>query len=288
MMKKTIKRGNSLAKRNLHKFLSNKLAIAGVIIIVFILCAVLFAPLITKHDPTYSDTAIRLQKPSSEHILGTDNIGRDAFSRVLFGGRYSILIGLSGAIGSTLIGVIFGCISGYYGGKADAVILYISELFMSFPQMLLILLLVAVSGRGISNLILIFSITGWTHTHRIVRSKMFSLREESFVESCVANGVGGVSIMFRHLMPNTLGPVMVTITLQTAEMVLAEAALSFIGLGVEANIPTWGTIINAVKSLTIMQHYPALWLAPGIAITLFVLGINFLGDGLRDVYDAGQ
>ena len=258
MMKKTKKFRNSLAKRNFQKFIANKLALVGIVIIFIILCATIFAPVITEHDPTFSDTSIRLQYPSSEHMLGTDNIGRDLFSRLLYGGRYSILIGITGAVGSVFIGVVLGCISGYYGGKADAVILYISELFMSFPQMLLILLLVAVSGRGISNLIIIFSLTGWPHTQRIVRSKILSLREEAFVESCRANGIGGMSIMFRHMLPNTLGPVMVTITLQTAEMVLAEAALSFIGLGVEANIPTWGTIINAAKSLTVMQNYPML------------------------------
>ena len=279
---------NDLARRNWHKFISNKLAIAGAVIILIILCASMFAPLITSYDPTYSDTSIRLQPPSSEHILGTDNIGRDLFSRLLYGGRYSILIGVTGAIGSVFLGVALGCISGYYGGKIDGVILYISELFMSFPQIILILILVAFSGRGIMNLIMIFSITGWTHAHRIVRSKMLSLKQESFVESCVANGIRGGSIMFRHILPNTLGPVVVTITLQTAEIVLAEAALSFIGLGVEASIPTWGTIINAAKSLSVLQNYPVLWIAPGVAISLFVLGMNFFGDGLRDVYDAKQ
>lgn len=287
-MKKQKIRKSSLMRRNLQKFISNKLAIVGLSIVLILILASVFAPLITKFDPTHVDTSLRFQLPSKDHLLGTDSVGRDVFARILYGGRYSIFIGLVSALGASVIGVILGCISGYFGGKVDAAILYISEIFMSFPQMILVLIMVGFAGRGFMNLIIIFSITGWTNGHRIVRSRMLSLREETFVESYRANGVGGLSIMFRHLLPNTLGPVIVCITLQTAGFVLAEAGLSFIGLGVEANIPTWGNIINAAKSLMVMQNYPMLWIAPGIAISLFVLGINFFGDGLRDVYDPGQ
>jgi len=210
------------------------------------------------------------------------------FTRLLYGGRVSILIGVVSAVGASLIGVILGCISGYFGRKVDSVILFVSETFMIFPDILLIMILVGFAGRGLLNLILIFSITGWTRAQRIVRGKFLSLREEPFVESCRANGISKLSIMFKHLLPNTLGPVIVNITLLTAGYVLAEAGLSFIGLGVEPTIPTWGNIINAAKSLLVMQNHPLLWIAPGIAISLFVLGINFFGDGLRDVFDPTQ
>ena len=279
---------SSLAKRNIQKFLNNKLAVFGLCLVVLLILISIFAPLLTRYDVATSDTSMRLQAPSSEHLLGTDNIGRDLFTRVLYGGRVSIFISLVSAIGASFIGIVFGCISGYLGGKVDAVMLYISEIFMSFPQIILVLIMVGFAGRGLINLIIIFSITGWTYTHRIVRSRILSLKEESFVDSCRANGIGGVSIMFRHLLPNTLGPVIVCVTIQTAGYVLAEAGLSFIGLGVEANIPTWGTIINAARSISIIQNNPILWIAPGIAISLFVLGINFFGDGLRDVYDPEQ
>lgn len=279
---------SSLAKRNIQKFSQNKLAIFGLALVTILILASIFAPLITRYDPAISDTSQRLQAPSAQHWLGTDNIGRDLFSRLLYGGRISIFISIVSAIGASFIGIVLGCISGYFGGKVDSITLYISEIFMSFPQIMLVLIFVGFSGRGLLNLIIIFSITGWTYTHRIVRSKIQSLKEESFVECCRANGISGASIMFRHLLPNTLGPVIVCITIQTAGYVLAEAGLSFIGLGVEANIPTWGTIINAARSISIMQNQPILWIAPGIAISLFVLGINFFGDGLRDVFDPGQ
>jgi len=287
MSKKEFKK-SSLAKRNRQKFLANKLAMVGLVLLIGVVVLSFAAPVFTKHDPNFIDTAIRYQAGSSEHILGTDSVGRDLWARLLYGGRFSIIIGLASAAGSSLIGVILGCVSGYYGGKVDAVIVYISEIFYSFPQLLLVLILVGFAGRGWLNLILIFSLTGWIFGFRIVRSKILSLREETFVESCRANGIGGLSIMFRHMLPNTLGPVIVNATLSTAGFVLNEAALSFIGLGVEADIPTWGNIINAAKSMLVMQNYPWLWIAPGVAISLFVLGINFFGDGLRDVYDPGQ
>ena len=287
MKQKTIVR-NSFSKRNFDKFKSNKLAVSGLAIVIIILLAVLFAPLLTKYDPITLDMSNKFAPPSSEHILGTDSIGRDLFARLLYGGRYSIFIGLTGALGSTVIGVILGGVSGYFGGKVDAIILYFSEIFMSFPQLLLILILVGFAGQGMKNIIIIFTITGWTHIQRIMRSKVLSLREEAFVESCKANGIGGMSIMFRHMLPNTLGPVIVSFSLETAGIILAEAALSYIGLGVEPSIPTWGTIMNAAKGLSIMQDHPLLWIAPGVAIALFVIGVNFFGDGLRDVYDPGQ
>lgn len=279
---------SSLMRRNLYKFISNRLAIVGFTIVLILIIAAIFAPIITKYDPSFVDASQRLQPSSSEHLLGTDNVGRDVFTRILYGGRISIFVGIASALGASLIGVMLGCISGYYGGKIDGIILYISETFMSFPQIMLVMILVGFTSRGLSNLIIIFSITGWTHSHRVVRSKILSLREEAFVESCRANGIGGASIMFRHLLPNTLGPVIVTITLQSAGYVLAEAALSFIGLGVDPSIPTWGNIINAAKSLLIIQNHPLLWIAPGVIISLFVLGVNFFGDGLRDVFDPAQ
>jgi len=276
---------SSPLRRNMQKFISNRLAIAGLVIVSFLIIASLIAPLLTPYDPAYLNTADRYLPPSTEHWLGTDNVGRDVFSRILYGGRVSIFVGLASACGASLIGIVLGCVSGYFGGKVDSVTLYVSEIFMAFPQTILVLIMVGFTGRGLTNLIIIFSLTGFTAAHRIVRSRIISLREEAFVECCRANGVGGMSIMFRHLLPNMLGPVIVTITLQTAGYVLAEAGLSFIGLGVESSIPTWGNIINAAKSLLVIQNYPVLWIAPGIAISLFVLGINFLGDGLRDVFD---
>ena len=264
------------------------MAIAGCALMTVIILVSLAAPLLTPYDPTLMDVTQKALPVSREHLLGTDRMGRDILARLLYGGRVSILIGLVSAAGASLIGVVLGCISGYYGGAVDKVLLYISELFMTFPRTLLVLLCVGLAEQSTANIIWIFILTGWSGTHRIVRAKIISLREEPFIESCIANGVSGWSIMFHHLMPNTLGPIIVDATLSVASYILAEAGLSFLGMGVPSNIPTWGNIINAAKRLDIIQTMPMLWIAPGVAISLFVLSINFFGDGLRDVFDAAQ
>lgn len=284
--KKVVK--SSLAKRNLQKFLANRLAIVGLIIIAFFVACAVLAPLLTPYDPSYVNPADRLLPSSAQHPFGTDNAGRDTLARLLYGGRISILVGLSAALGSALIGCALGCIAGYYGGKLDAAVVYICEIFTTFPQIMLVLILAGLWGRSLTNLVLIFCLTGWMATARLVRSKVLSLKTEPFVECYRANGVSALSIMFKHILPNTLGPVIVSITMQTAGFVLSEASLSFLGMGVPTSIPTWGNVINAAKSFNIFQNYPVLWIVPGLAISLFVLGVNFFGDGLRDVFDATQ
>jgi len=279
---------SSLSKRNIQKFFANKLAIVGLCIVLFFILTAAFAPLLTKHDPSFVSPPDRFKPMSAENWLGTDNGGRDLVARLLYGGRVSIFVGVAGSVGAALIGVILGCCAGYIGGKVDTVVVFLCEVFQSFPQLIIVLIFIAMTGRGLENLIIIFCMTGWMSCARLVRNKILSLKEEPFVERCRANGISVASIMFSHLLPNTLGPVIVSVTMGTAGFVLQEAALSFLGLGVATSIPTWGNVINAAKSFNIFQNYPALWIAPGVTITLFVLGINFFGDGLRDVFDATQ
>jgi peptide/nickel transport system permease protein len=207
---------------------------------------------------------------------------------MLYGGRVSIFIGLMGAVGGGLIGIILGCICGYLGGWLDKIVLRISEILMAFPQLVLVLVLVVFIGQGLWNLIFIFIFTGWTGTYRLVRGRFMSVREEYFVEACRAFGLSNGSIMFRHIFPNTLGPVIVYNTISTASYILEESALSFLGLGVQAGIATWGNIMNAAKSIDVIVNYGWLWVPPGLAISLFVLGVNFFGDGLRDIWDPTQ
>lgn len=278
----------SLASRNWQKFMSNKMAVVGGTVLLLIIGACILAPLLTSQDPSYSDPYSKLLKPSWEHPFGTDRLGRDLFARVLYGGRYSIFIGLVSAIGASLVGVVLGCLSGYIGHVVDKGLLYISELFSAFPQMLLILLCVGLMGQSMLNVVLIFIFTGWSGIYRIVRGRILSLKEEPFVESCRANGISKSAIMFRQLLPNTIGPVIVQTTLATSGFILAEAGLSYLSMGVPSGIPTWGNIINAAKSLDVILGQPALWIAPGAAISLFVLSINFFGDGLRDVLDPAR
>ena len=195
------------------------------------------------------------------------------------------MLGVAAAIGTNLLGSILGSVAGYYGGKVDRVLVAIQEFFSIFPQMLLILLIVGFIGRSVGLLLAIWTLTGWGGMMRIVRGRIVSLKQEPFVESCRANGIGGLSIMFHHMIPNTLGPIIVNTTMNVAGYFLGEAGLSYLGLGIPESIPSWGNIINAVKRLDIIQNEPLLWVVPGMAICLFVLSINFLGDGLRDALD---
>ena len=274
--------------RTLRKFLNNKLAIVGAGIFIVILLASIFAPLLTSYDPLTADMSSVLQAPSLDHIFGTDKVGRDVFSRVLYGGRISILIGLGSALGCAIIGVLLGCYGGYKGGWFDKIVLHISEVFMSFPQLVLVLLLVTILGQSLTNLIVIFILTGWGSVYRMARSQILTIREEEYVQSLNAFGLNDFIICYKHMLPNAIGPIVVNITLSTAMFILQEASLSFLGLGVPLEIATWGNILNAAQDMYTLQNSWWLWLPVGIVISSFVMGINFLGDGLRDTTDPTQ
>jgi len=278
----------SSMNRQLRKMLNNRLAVTGVIIFIIIIFCTVFAPIISTHDPLMIDLKSVLKAPSADHILGTDRVGRDVFSRIVYGGRVSILVGLGSALGAAFIGVALGCYAGYKGGFIDGIFLRLSEIFMSFPQIILVLLLVSILGQSLMNLIIIFVITGWGPMYRMARAKMLSLREEEYVQALNAFGLDTFTICYKHILPNALGPIMVNITLTTAMFILQEAALSFLGLGVPMNIATWGNILNSAQELRILQDSWWLWLPVGIVISLFVLSVNFIGDGLRDSTDPSQ
>ncbi|MBR0575046.1 ABC transporter permease [Proteiniclasticum sp. BAD-10] len=279
---------SSILKQNLEKFVRNRLAMFGLLMVGLIVLTAVFAPLITKYDPVKIDMTSIGKAPSSAHLFGTDKLGRDVFSRVLYGGRISILVGFIGSIMGSLIGMVLGCIAGYFGGKIDSLLIRISEIFQTFPQMILILIMVSILGQGVGNLIFIFSITGWMTTFRMIRNEFLTLREETFVEVSKAFGISDVSIMFRQILPNTFSPIIVATTINIAGFILAEAGLSYIGLGVPSSVPTWGNILNAAKTIDIIVNNWWLWLLPGLILSFFVLAINFLGDGLRDVLDPKQ
>ena len=282
---RTKKQMSSLTKRSLQRFAQNKLAVAGAIGLILIVLACACAPLLTHYDPGFIDPANRSLAPSKEHLLGTDRVGRDIFARILYGGRWSLFIGFAAAVGANLLGAALGAVSGFYGGKVDRILVAIQEFFQIFPQLLLVVLFVGFIGKGVGNLLLIWTFTGWGSIMRITRSRVLSLKQEPFVESCRANGIGSLSIMFHHILPNTMGPIIVNATMNIAGYILAEAGLAYLGLGVPDSLPTWGNIINAAKRLDIVQSDPLLWIAPGVAICLVVLCVNFFGDGLRDALD---
>lgn len=282
--KLTSKTGN----RSLRKLLNNRLAVVGLVLFSIILFTAVFAPLITSADPMKINLRNLSQPPSWEHWFGTDKTGRDVLARVLYGGRVSILVGLGSGIISAIIGVLIGAYTGYNGGWLDVIALRVSELFMSFPQIILVLLLVSIIGQSLINLMIIFVLTGWGGMYRMARARMLSLREEEYVQALQSFGLSTPTICYKHILPNALGPIMVNITLSTAAFILAEAGLSFLGLGVPAHIPTWGNILNVAQEIRVLQNFWWMWLPVGAVISLFVLSVNFIGDGLRDATDPSQ
>ena len=280
------KLGKSKTSRAVRKMLENRLAVIGLVVFAIILISCLLAPLISPYDPLTTDLRAMTQPPSLQHLFGTDKLGRDVFSRTLYGGRLSILIGLGSALGAAVIGVLLGCYGGYKGGLFDKIVLRLSEIFMSFPQLILVMMLGTIFGRGLWNLIFIFILTGWGGVYRQARAKMLSLREEEYVQSMRAFGLSDFVIAYKHMLPNAIGPVVVNLTLSTAMFILDEAAMSFLGLGVPPEIATWGNILNAAQDLYVMQNY--WWLPVGIVVSLFVISINCIGDGLRDSTDPTQ
>ncbi len=274
--------------RALRKLLANRLAVVGLVIFLLILLTAIFAPLLTVHDPMQINLRAMLQPPSYEHWFGTDKTGRDVFARVLYGGRVSILVGLGSALIAASIGVVVGCYAGYKGGWIDILALRISEVFMAFPQIILVLLLVSIVGQSLLNLMLIFVLTGWGPMYRLTRACVLSLREEEYVQALRSFGLSTPLICYKHILPNALGPIAVNITLTTAMFILAEAGLSFLGLGVPLHIPTWGNILIVAQDLRVLQNNWWLWLPVGTIVSLFVMSINFVGDGLRDSADPTQ
>jgi peptide/nickel transport system permease protein len=286
------KLGTKLTNRTLRKLTSNKLAVIGVLLFVAICVLCFGAPLFTKYDPMAFDLRAKMAVPSAEHILGTDQMGRDIWSRILFGGRISIIVGLGSALGAALVGVTLGLYVGYKGGLMDSLLIKISDIFQSIPQMVLIIIIVALVGQSMENLIIIFILTGWPGMYRMTRSKVLSLKQQEFVQALRAFGISDVKIAFKHLLPNTLGPVVVNITLSTAMFILQEASLSVLGYGVPQEIATWGNIINVITNGGTIRfdwlQYWWMWLPCALMLILFVLSINFIGDGLRDASDPTQ
>ena len=274
--------------RAVRKFHTNKLALLGGILFVAILLLCVLAPLFTGYSSTDVDLKNRLAPPSPSHIFGTDQIGRDIGARILYGGRLSILVGLGSALGATLIGVSLGTWAGYRGRFLDSAVMKTSELLMSFPQIILVLILVSITGQSLWNIIFIFVLTGWPSMYRMTRSQMLSIREEDFVMALRAFGVSDLVIAFKHMLPNAVGPIFVNITLSTAMFILQESALSFLGLGVPSNIATWGNILSPAQNISTLRDNWWIWLPVGLILSIFVLAINFIGDGLRDAADPSQ
>lgn len=253
----------------------------------FIVClaivAALAGPVLWPHDPATQELARRLEAPSLSHPLGLDELGRDILARLLRGARISLLVGLSVVSVSSTVGMLFGSIAGYFGGRVDDVISRVIDVLMAFPGILLAIALVAVLGPSLVNVVLALSIIGWVGYARLVRGQALRAREFEFVQAARASGAGAARIVLRHILPTAIPAVVVQATLGMAGAIIAEAALSFLGLGVQPPTPSWGTMLDAGRAH--IFDAPHLTIFPGLAIATLVLGFNFLGDGLRDRVD---
>jgi peptide/nickel transport system permease protein len=276
-------------KRWINDLKNSPTAIFGIIVVILVVIAAVFAPVITQIDPTSVNLTLRLRPPfpmegsSIGNPLGTDALGRDIWARMLYGARVSLLVGIVSVIISGTLGITLGLLTGYFGGWFDDVMMRIADVQLAFPFILLMLAVLAVIGAGLRNLILVLGITGWVTYARLVRGQVLSLREKEFVEAARSIGAGNFRIIFRHIMPNVLGPVIVIASFAVASTIIAEASLSFLGLGVKPTTPTWGMMLSEGREYV----RQAWWLTtlPGLAIAITVLGINLLGDWLRDVLD---
>jgi ABC-type dipeptide/oligopeptide/nickel transport system permease subunit len=279
----------SARQRLWRKFIRNPVGVIGGVILLTVIVGAVFADYLAPHEPNRQRLIARFKPPfwadggSLTYPLGTDNVGRDIWSRIIHGSRISLVVGICAVAVSTLIGVTLGLISGFVGGRTDATIMALVDIMLAFPQVILAFAMVAVLGPGIGNIILVLGITGWERYARVVRAEVLALREREFVQAAHAVGVSNFKIIFGHIMPNTFSSVIVMATLQTAQAILAEAALSFLGLGTGRTYPSWGQMISLGRDYISI----AWWLStfPGLAILLTVLAINLVGDRIRDVLD---
>lgn len=279
----TMKSSTKLALQQLKK---NKIAIIGLIIIISLAFIALFAPFIAPHDPIEQNLDKRLLSPSGEYPMGTDDLGRCLLSRIIYGARVSLQLGVIVVGIITVIGVTLGLISGYYGGIVDEIIMRLVDVVLAFPGIILALAVAGALGPGLFNVMLALAMVGWTGLARVVRSSVLSVKEKEFVESARALGCSDLHIMTRHILPNVMAPVIVLATLDMAFIILAAAGLSFLGLGAQPPTPEWGSMLNNGRAF--MRTAPHLTTFPGLAIMVAVLAFNFLGDGLRDALDPRQ
>jgi len=261
----------------------NKLAITGLIIIIFLVSIAVFAPILAPHDPNEQRLEQALFTPRIEYPFGTDDFGRCILSRVIFGARVSLEIGLIVTVISAITGVILGLQAGFYGGITDEIIMRIVDIFLAFPGLILALVIAGLLGPGMNNVIIALSLVGWMGYARVVRGVVLAEKEKEFIESARSLGANNAYIMYRHLLPNILTPVIVMASIGIGHAILAAAGLSFLGLGEQPPTPVWGSMLNNGKAY--LQSAPHLTIFPGLAIMITVLAFNFFGDGLRDLLD---
>ena len=268
------------------KFLMNPQAVVGAVIVIAMLLVAVGAEVITTTDPTRLSPRDKFIEPNYEHPLGTDHLGRDILTRMVYGSRVSLLVGLASVTLSAFIGTVLGALAGYFGGWVDIFISRLIDTFLAIPGLVLTIGLVSILGSGLDRMVLAIGISSWPLYARLVRSSYISLKEMEYVEAAESIGARTGRIILRHILPNAIGPILVVMTIGTAGAILTEAGLSFLGIGLEPKIPTWGRMLAEAKQF--IRQYPYMTIFPGLGIMLFTLGFNLLGEGLRDLLDPKQ
>lgn len=266
-----------------RQFLGNPQAVIGFIIVIIMIMTAVSAELTTTYDPTRLSPRDRFIEPNDAHPFGTDQLGRDILTRMIFGARVSLLVGLAAVALSALIGTTLGAIAGYVGGWTDTIISRLIDTFLAIPGLVLTIGIVSVLGSGLEKLVIAISISSWPLYARLVRGSFMAIKEQEYVQAANAIGVRIPRIMFRHILPNAIGPILVIMTISTAGAILTEAGLSYLGIGLEPRTPTWGRMLSEAQEH--IRLYPYMSIVPGVGIMLFTLGFNLFGEGLRDLLD---
>ncbi len=261
----------------------NKVAMAGLGALVFMAFFAIFAPFLSSHPYYETNLALKNQSPSKEFWFGTDDLGRDMFSRTALGARISLFVGISAALIDLVVGVVWGGIAALAGGKIDNLLMRIADILYAIPYLLVVIMLMVVMGSGLIPILIALTITGWIGMARIVRGQLLQLKEQEYIQAAIALGAGNSRILFKHLIPNAMGPIIVTMTITVPIAIFTEAFLSFLGLGVQAPISSWGTM--ASDGLPAMRYYPWRLFFPAVFISMTMLAFNLVGDGLRDAID---
>ncbi len=267
----------------MYRLIHNKLALLGSILFLLFIVVALLAPVIAPYDPLYMDATALLSPPSSAHIFGTDHLGRDILSRIIYGAQISLYVSLVSVSVSTVLGVALGVLAGYWGGFLDFWLSRFTDILFALPEVLLALVIMAILGQSTNNVVIAISIVYTPIFARIARGAVLSVRNSLFIEAARSTGVSDIRIIFRHILPNILPPIIVQITLSLAFAILAEASLSYLGIGCQPDVPSWGNLLSSGKTWMELAWWATAF--PGIVISLVVLGFNILGDGLRDILD---
>ena len=269
-----------------ERFLHHKLAVFALFFLAVEILVVIFLPMILGLDPYSIDVMAFGKGPSDTHLMGTDDVGRDMFARIIYGGRVSLTVGILSAVISLIVGIPLGLIAGYFRGKSEIIVMRLADIFMSFPSMILILVLVAIFGPSVWTVTLVIGVLGWTDFAKLMYGNVLSVKNKEYVESAKAIGTKDFRLLVKYIIPNSFAPVLINFTFRTAQAIIQESSLSFLGMGVQPPEASWGNILYAAQSIVVLSQRPWLWIPPGILLVLTVCSINFMGDGMRDALDS--